>query len=453
MTTMLAAGVATLCILAYTTVRTSLTAEIDTTLLHEAAEYSATMRSSVEATTPAAASRRYLQDHVGTVSGADPILLVLVEGHILSNAELKLEQAPGNTAARAPTSAPAGFSEVTVDGTTYRVLSAPITAADGARIGLYQAALSTGTAADIAFSVAGALAAAGIIVILGGAVASVGVARQSLAPLRQMADDAAAITHTTPGRRIAYHGPADELGSLAASLNAMLARLERSYEDQRRFVADASHELRTPVAIVRGNVELLRGSTLSEADARESLRLIEEESLRMTRLLDELLSLARLEGASRHFQPLEVRTLLDEIAAHARALGDLTVTVEGSSGLWTSGDPDLLKQALLNIVRNAVAHTPAGGHLSLACTAVGNRVFLSVTDDGPGIPPDDLERIFDRFFRAAGPRPGDSGGAGLGLAITSRLVDLHDGRIRAENVEPHGARFTIELPRIVAPDN
>jgi len=231
----------------------------------------------------------------------------------------------------------------------------------------------------------------------------------------------------------------------------MLARLERSYQDQRRFVADASHELRTPVAIVRGNIELLRRTSLCEADATESLRMIEAESLRMTRLLDELLALARLEGASRHFQPLETRTLMDEIAARARALGDRTVTVDGPSGLWVLGDPDLLEQALLNIVRNSIVHTQDGGALALACSAVGNRVYLSVTDDGPGIPPDDLERIFDRFFRAAGPRPEDSGGAGLGLAITSRLIDLHDGEIRAENVEPHGARFTIELPRVVPP--
>jgi signal transduction histidine kinase len=231
----------------------------------------------------------------------------------------------------------------------------------------------------------------------------------------------------------------------------MLARLERSYQDQRRFVADASHELRTPVAIVRGNVELLSRGSMCEADATESLNMIEAEALRMTRLLDELLSLARLEGATRHFQPLEARTLLDETAAAARALGERIVTVEGPSELWISGDPDLLKQALLNIVRNSIAHTQPGGHLHLVCSAQGNRVFLSVTDDGLGIPPDDLERIFDRFFRTGGPRPEDSGGAGLGLAITSRLIDLHDGEIRAENVQPNGARFTIELPRIVAP--
>ena len=451
MTLVLAVGVAVLCLLAYTTVRASLTAEVDRTLLHEADEYSAAMKGSADTTSLAAASRRYLQDRTGASAGPDPILLVLADARIISNSALKLEGAAGNAAAKEPTTAPPGFSDATLSGSAYRVLSAPIANADGSRVGLFQAALSADTPNTVALSVAGALGAAGIIVILGGAAVSVWAARQSLRPLRRMAADAAAVTHASPGRRIAYDGPADELGSLATSLNAMLARLERSYQDQRRFVADASHELRTPVAIVRGNVELLRRTSLTEEDAAESLRMIEAESLRMTRLLDELLALARLQGASRHFQPLEARTLMDEIAASARALGERTVTVDGPSGLWISGDPDLLKQALLNIVRNSLVHTRPGGDLALACSAAGNRVFLSVTDDGPGIPPDDLERIFDRFFRATGPRPEDSGGAGLGLAITSRLIDLHDGEIHAENVEPTGARFTIELPRIVAP--
>lgn len=451
MTLVLAVGVAFLCFFAYTTVRASLTTEVDRTLLHEADEYSIAMRRSSSETSLTAASRLYLQDKTGASAGPDPILVVLADGRIISNSGLRLETAGNNVAAKTPAQSPAGFSTVTLGDTTYRVLSAPIANADGSRAGLFQAALSAEAPAAVALSVAGALGAAGIVVILLGALASVWAARQSLRPLQTMAADAAAVTHASPGRRIAYEGPDDELGSLAASLNAMLARLERSYQDQRRFVADASHELRTPVAIVRGNVELLSRGSLCESDATESLNMIEDEALRMTRLLDELLSLARLEGASRHFQPLEARTLLDEIAAAARALGDRAVSVNGPSGLWISGDPDLLKQALLNIARNSIAHTRPGGHLDFVCSAVGNRVFLSVTDDGPGIPPDDLDRIFDRFFRTGGPRPEDSGGAGLGLAITSRLVDLHDGEIRAENVEPTGARFTIELPRIVAP--
>ena len=179
--------------------------------------------------------------------------------------------------------------------------------------------------------------------------------------------------------------------------------------------------------------------------------MIEAESLRMSRLLDELLSLARLEGAGHTFQPLEVRTLMDETAARARALGNRTFTVVGPSGLWVQGNPDLLDQALLNVMRNAIAHTKDGGHIALSCSALGEYVRIAVTDDGPGIPPGELARIFDRFFRTMGPRPSDTGGAGLGLAIAKRLVDLHAGNIYAENVEGAGARFTIDLPRTPDP--
>jgi len=266
-----------------------------------------------------------------------------------------------------------------------------------------------------------------------------------------MATGAAGITHASPGRRIDYDGPPDELGSLAESLNAMLDRLERSYADQRRFVADASHELRTPVAIMRGNIELLRGGKLSDADSVESLEMLDTESKRMTRLLDELLSLARLEGSRHEFQLLDVRTLLEEGAARARRLGDRVLTVECAGGIWINGDPDLLDQALVNVLRNAVAHTRDGGHITLSCDASPIQVLLSVTDDGPGIPQPDLDRIFDRFYRAQGPRPGDSGGAGLGLAIAKRLIDLHAGQMSAVNVQPTGARFTIALPRMAPP--
>jgi signal transduction histidine kinase len=179
--------------------------------------------------------------------------------------------------------------------------------------------------------------------------------------------------------------------------------------------------------------------------------MIETEASRMTRLLDELLALARLEGAMHAFQPLEVRTTLVEGAARARKLAERTITVSCSPGAWINGDPDLLDQAIVNILRNAVAHTTDGGNITLSCTATPVSVTLSVTDDGPGIPQDDLNRIFDRFYRAQGPRPGDSGGAGLGLAIAKRLVDLHGGTMAAENVAGGGACFSITLPRIAPP--
>ncbi len=118
---------------------------------------------------------------------------------------------------------------------------------------------------------------------------------------------------------------------------------------------------------------------------------------------------------------------------------------------WVSGDPDQLEQALLNVVRNAVAYTDDGGRIAMTCERTEDTVTFAVTDDGPGIPGADLDRIFDRFYRSHGERASTTGGAGLGLPIAKALVELHEGRIRAENVEPHGARFTIELPAIEQP--
>jgi two-component system, OmpR family, sensor kinase len=451
MTFMLAIAIVALCAIAYVSTLRSLTNEVDRSLLHEAQAYAAAMKGSTDSTSLVDASRSYLQGRTGAVAGPDPILLVMTNGHVLSNSSVRLEAASDNRAATEPTVAPAGFASIHLAAETYRVLSAPIVASDGSRVGLLQTALSERTPQLVAASVAGSLAAAGLIVMLFGVALSIWAARASLSPLRRMAADAASITHASPGRRIAFNGPADELGSLADSLNAMLDRLERAYSDQRRFVADASHELRTPVAIVRGNVELLRSGKLSGTDALESIEMIEAESSRMTRLLDELLSLARLEGAMHEFQPLDVRTMLDEGAARARKLGDRVLTVTCASGAWISGDPDLLDQAIVNVLRNAVAHTRDGGHITLSCTATPSAVTLSVTDDGPGIPQADLDRIFDRFYRAQGPRPGDSGGAGLGLAIAKRLVDLHGGTMSANNVVPTGACFSITLPRIAPP--
>jgi signal transduction histidine kinase len=453
MTSVIVAAIIALCLTAYFTTLNSLRSETDRQLLHEAQAYAAAMKGSTDATTLVSASRTYLQARTGPAAGPDPILLVVTATHRpLVNSSVRLEDAVGNPSAREPTTAPAGFVDARLGGQVYRVLSAPITDSRGQRIGLFQAALSDQTSRLIAASVASALFGAGLIVMVAGFLLSLWAARASLRPLRLMAHDAAAISHAAPGRRIAFDGPADELGSLADSLNAMLDRLERSYADQRRFVADASHELRTPVAIVRGNVELLRSGKLSAEDAEDSLEMIEAESARMSRLLDELLSLARLEGAAREFQPLEVATMLQEGAARARKLGDRVISVSCADGLWVSGDPDLLDQALVNVLRNAVAHTSDGSHITLSCAATPTHAMLTVTDDGPGIPQSDLDRIFDRFYRAQGPRPGDSGGAGLGLAIAKRLVDLHRGSMSVANVEPHGASFTITLPRIAPPE-
>jgi signal transduction histidine kinase len=233
----------------------------------------------------------------------------------------------------------------------------------------------------------------------------------------------------------------------------MLDRLEASFGEQRRFVADASHELRTPVAVIRGNVELMRAGTVTGPEADESLEMIESESVRMSRLLDELLALARLEaGGPVRMQPLRIDTLLEEVAARTSALGEREVAADRDCDLWVEGDPDLLDGALMNLARNAVNHTRAGGHITFNCARRGNLAEISVTDDGPGVLETDLERVFDRFYRAPGePRTDNAGGAGLGLAITKHVIGTHGGTIHVRNVEPHGAQFVIRLPMITEP--
>jgi len=445
-------AIATLCLLAYAITLRNLSAEVDRSLVREASAYSAAVRSAPASEALVAATREYMAGRAGGQANLSPVLLLRLEnGSTYSNSEIRLDLAQTNVQLRAKLLSP-GFSHVLVGGTVYRTLTVPVFATTGIRLGTFQVALSEGTPQTVAVNVAAALGAAGLVVVLLGSALSIWAARGALRPLTHMAGDAAAISLASPGKRMAIDGPADELSALADALNAMLERLEHAYAEQRRFVADASHELRTPVAIIRGNVELLRRGDVPKDDSDEALEMIEHESVRMTRLLDELLSLARLEGGMHTFQPLEVRTILEEGAARAKMLGERVITVEGPSNVWIQGDPDLLDQAVLNVLRNALAHTSDGGHITLSAQADDTHVRLSIVDDGPGIPEAELKRIFDRFYRAQGQRPGDSGGAGLGLAIAQRLVDLHGGTMSAENVSAgKGARFTIELPRIAEP--
>ena len=444
-------AVAVLCLLSYAITLRNLSAEIDRSLVREASAYSAAVRSAPASEALVAATRAYLAGRSGGQASVSPVLLLrLQNGSTFSNSDLRIDLASGNSVLRSNTPS-AVFVDVEFNDVTYRTLAVPVYATGGARLGTLEVALSADTPRTVATNVAGALAAAGLVVVLLGSVLSIWAARGALQPLSHMAADAAAISLASPGKRMAIDGPADELSALADALNAMLGRLEHAYAEQRRFVADASHELRTPVAIIRGNVELLRRGGGSSDDDAESLGMIESESVRMTRLLDELLSLARLEGGMHTFQPLECRTILEEGAARAKLLGERDIAVEGPANLWTRGDPDLLDQAILNVLRNAFAHTTEGGRITLACEADPAHVRLTVTDDGPGIPEAELARIFDRFYRTQVKRTGESGGAGLGLAIAQRLVDLHGGTMHAENVAGAGARFTIELPRIAEP--
>lgn len=447
-TTTLAVGVALVAVVSYAAVTRDLEAGIDRDLLEESRAYAAALSQDPPATGAGLIemSRRYLSARQpGSVLA--PILLVrLTDGTVISNSDLPLEEVW--MAPDAPVAS--GFTTVVYEGLTYRTSTAPVLAGDGTVLGVFHAALALDPVFALRDELGSSIATIGLAVAAIGGLLSYWVARAALKPLARVAATAGRISHSALTERVDYDGPDDEVGSVVRSLNAMLDRLEAAFGEQRRFVADASHELRTPLAVVRGNLETLCAEDSPAEDRSEAEAAVRDELARMERLVEDLLALARLESGSglRPFQPLDVAVLLEEAAARGRTLaGERTLVVDASGRLWVSGDPDLLDAALGNLVRNSWYHTGPGGRITLSATAEGRSVALSVIDDGPGIPPAELERIFDRFYRSKTRRDDGGGGSGLGLAIVRRLVELHGGHVRAANGADGGAVFTITLPR------
>jgi signal transduction histidine kinase len=450
-------GVTVLSLAAYLRVSSQLSADLDRSLLREAEAFNAALRPSVTgASDLRTATRAYLGARAQSFSGTYPVLLVhFATGSpsVISNSDLLLENAPGNSSALGVRTARSQFLDLTLSGTTYRAATVPVLSATGTPVAVFEVALPTATTRDLATEVLVSLLFVSAAVIVLGTALAVLVARASLRPLTRAASTAARVTQSSLTQRIEYDGPPDEVGRMVEAINEMLDRLEGAFGEQNRFIADASHELRTPLAIVSGHLELLQDVAMGDDERTEELAIVSDEVARMGRLVDDLLALARLESApAAATQPLEVSSMVQEAAARGRILGDRAIDWKSQPGLWVAGDPDQLTRALLNLVGNAVAHTQSGGHVALEASADGPFIEITVADDGPGIRDEDLGRVFDRFYRAAGPRPGASGGSGLGLAITKRLVQMHAGTVQAANRPGGGAVFTIRLPRISAPE-
>jgi signal transduction histidine kinase len=273
---------------------------------------------------------------------------------------------------------------------------------------------------------------------------------RALRPLQWIADGAARVSAGDLDVRLGDHERNDEIAVVAQAIDAMLERLQESFNAQRRFVQDASHELRTPLTIARGHLEvLLLQPNPPPAEVRETVGLAVDELDRMGKVVTSLLRLARLdeEGLS-DLKPVPVRALLEDAAARARPLGDrmIAVAIEPGADVDLLGDRDSLDQVLLNLVSNAVRHTRDGGRIVLGAGVRGSEIALVVADDGEGIPPAVLPTLFDRFTRADTARRRDTGGAGLGLAICRSIVEAHGGVIGAASEPGHGATFTVLLP-------
>jgi hypothetical protein len=274
------------------------------------------------------------------------------------------------------------------------------------------------------------------------------LARRALRPVDRMTRDAARIEVESLDEQIADPGTRDEVGQLARTLNAMLARIRLAVAQQRGLVDDASHELRTPLTAMRSEVDVsLRADDLDPA-ARAVLESVREEIDRLARIVDDLLTLASADqhGLRLSTEEVELTGVVHSAVAGIRPIAarhSVALDVAGDRAL-VSADPERLRQAIGNVIENAVKFSPAGGAVAVRTAAGGDAVLVTVADSGPGIPAGDRERIFERFFRADGARA--RGGSGLGLAIAHEIVVAHRGAIRFEPREPHGSIFSIELP-------
>jgi two-component system, OmpR family, sensor kinase len=272
------------------------------------------------------------------------------------------------------------------------------------------------------------------------------LARRVLAPVQRVTQAAAQVSSKDLQRRVPVPETDDELRALALSINHMLDRLQESFETQRRFTADASHELRTPVTAIVGHAQYLLRRTHPNAEQVDSLRVIQREGERMAKLVHDLLELARADaGFQVTREPMNLVEVLEAVRDEMTPLGSATIKVDCATPLLeVEGDPARLKQVVLNLVQNAL---DAGArNVTLHLEKEGRDVRLEVLDDGPGIPAEALPHVFERFYRVDGARSTRGNGSGLGLAIVRWIVQQHFGTVEVRSRSGEGTVFTILLP-------
>jgi signal transduction histidine kinase len=351
-------------------------------------------------------------------------------------------------ARRAPTHGTAD-----VDGREFRIVAHPVLRPDGVWLAI--AGASRDSYDEALSEVAKGLLVAGPAVILVVALGTWALSAAALRPVERMRRDAAELSLQPGGTRLSVPDTGDELAALAVTLNELLERLQRSLSRQRSLVADAGHELRTPLAVLRTELELADRPSRSREELAEAVSHAAIEADRLSQIADDLLFLARAdEGESLlRPEPTDVSALLASAARAFRARAEsanVALLVDVPSELPAIADPAALRRAIDNVLGNALEHSRSGGEIRLAATllAADGPIVVSVTDTGPGFPPDFLPHAFERFRRADEARPHRNGyaGTGLGLAIVAEVAAAHGGHARAGNRSEGGASVELELP-------
>src|SRR6185436_9957602 len=278
------------------------------------------------------------------------------------------------------------------------------------------------------------------------------LARKSLAPMALMNEQTRSITAGNLSARLDVANPRDEVGGLATTINDLLGRLENAFEEQQRLIADSSHELRTPVAVVRTEAEVALEQERETGEYRTSLALIRDEAERLSRIVEDLFILARqpLVSPALARESIRLNDLVRDCGRAAQVLAARKSLQFDAPGplpeLTVKGDDELLRRMLLNLLDNAVKYTPPGGEISLNLSAQNGDAKITVSDTGVGIPSEHQARVFDRFYRVDKARSRAEGGAGLGLSIARWIVEAHGGTLSVESQVGSGSAFTVELP-------
>jgi two-component system OmpR family sensor kinase len=278
------------------------------------------------------------------------------------------------------------------------------------------------------------------------------LARQALRPIDRVVTRARRIGEANLAERLPHPGTRDEIGRLVETLNDMLRRLERSFEVQRQFTADASHELRSPLSRLRAELEVTLRRPRAASDYEDALRSCLDEVERVQGLIEELLVLARIDARQEPepAEPISVGHIIEAAAAAVRpkaAHRGVVLSVEPSPELLVNAAPIAAQVALANILDNAVKFSPTGGQVRVVVTAERDEAVITVSDAGPGVEPQEVPRLFQRFYRGHASRGTDIPGVGLGLAIAQALVERQGGRVSVEAPATKGATFSVRLPR------